>query len=115
MWWRVSWIIVAFWLLSAHFLRYDQLVLTGLFAAAPMGLLIKHSFVIRLLQAILFISVVVVWGTTAIDAVQMRIAQDAPWIRLTIIMGGVMLFSLGAVWSANGIWRNSARYSKTVL
>lgn len=115
MWWRVSWIIIAFWLLSAHFLRYDQLLLTGLFAFAPMGLLIKHSVVIRLLQAILFISVVIVWGTTAIDAVQMRIAHDAPWIRLAIIMGGVMLFSLGAVWSANGIWRKRARYSKSAF
>lgn len=115
MWWRVSWIIIAFWLLSAHFLRYDQLVLTGLFAFAPLGLLIKPPVVIRLLQAILFISVVIVWGTTAIDAVQMRIAHDAPWIRLAIIMGGVMLFSLGAVWSANGIWRNRARYSKTAF
>lgn len=115
MWWRVSWIIVAFWLLGAHFLRYDQLVLTGIFALAPLGLLIKHPLVIRLLQAMLFISVVTVWGTTAIDAVQMRIAHGAPWIRLATIMGGVMLFSFGAVWSANGIWRNTERHCKRTL
>lgn len=113
MWWRVSWIIVAFWLLSAHFLRYDQLLLTSLFAVAPLGLLIKHPVVIRLLQAILCISVVIVWGTTAIDTVQMRLAHGAPWIRLAVIMGGVMLFSLGAVWSANGIWRKTTQsYAK---
>jgi len=115
MWWRVGWIIVAFWLLSAHFLRYDQLVLMGLYALAPIGLFIKHPAVIRLLQAILCISVVVVWGTTAIDAVQMRIAHNAPWIRLAIIMGGVISFSLGAVWSANGICRKPVLDEKQAL
>lgn len=57
MWWRVSWIIVAYWLLSAHFLRYDQLVFTSIFALAPVGLIIKHPVVIRLLQAVLCIPV----------------------------------------------------------
>lgn len=113
MWWRVSWIIVAFWLLSAHFLRYDQLVFTSIFALAPLGLIIKHPLVIRLLQAVLCISVIIVWSTTVIDAVQMRISHGAPWLRLALIMGGVMLFSLGAVWSANDIWRRAkSTYAK---
>ncbi|MEL4241823.1 hypothetical protein [Shewanella xiamenensis] len=107
MWWRVSWIIVAFWLLSAHFLRYDQLVFTSLFAIAPFFLLIKQPLAIRIVQAALFISVITVWGTTAIDAVQIRLAHGEPWLRLAIIMGSVMLFSLGAVWSGNGIWNKA--------
>lgn len=113
MWWRVSWIIVAFWLLSAHFLRYDQLIFTSLYAIAPIGLLIKQPLAIRLLQAILCISVIIVWSTTAIDAIQIRISHGAPWLRLAIIMGSVMLFSLGAVWGANGIWSKAKRtYAK---
>ncbi|MCL1089296.1 hypothetical protein L2744_06655 [Shewanella profunda] len=105
MWWRTIWIIAAYWLLSAHFLRYDQLYLAGVFALAPLGILIKHSLIMRLLQAVLFVSVFAVWGVTVIDAIQIRIAHGTPWIRLAVIMGAVMLFTLGAIFCFNGILR----------
>ena len=109
MWWRMGWIIIAFWLLSAHFLRYDQIYFAGLFVLAPLGMLIKHHLVVRFLQVILLISIFTIWGTTVIDAVQIRIAHEAPWIRLALIMGGVMLFTLGATLCGNGILKIRAK------
>lgn len=105
MWWRSIWIIVAYWLLNAHFLRYDQLYLAGTFALAPLGIYLKHSLIIRLLQVILFVSIFSVWGVTAIDAIQIRMAHGTPWIRLAVIMGAVMLFTFGAIFCFNGILR----------
>lgn len=105
MWWRTIWIIAAYWLLSAHFLRYDQVYLTGIFALAPLGILLKHSLVMRLLQVVLFVCIFAVWGVTTVETIQMRIAQEVPWIRLAAIMGGVMLFTLGSILCGSGILR----------
>ncbi|MGL5391237.1 MAG: hypothetical protein ACRDA8_07675 [Shewanella sp.] len=108
MWWRWLWIVVAYWLLSAHFLRYDQIYWVAVFALAPLAGLIKPQMSIRLLQLTLVISTVAVWGVSAVEMVQMRLAHDAPWQRLAAIMGTVMLFTLAAAWCGNGLLRKSS-------
>lgn len=105
MWWRTIWIIAAYWLLSAHFLRYDQVLLTGLVALAPLCMLIKHKLIIRSLQVVLFVCIFAVWGSTSIETIQIRIADETPWIRLATVMASVMLFTLGAILCGNGILR----------
>lgn len=112
MWWRSIWIILAFWLLSAHFLRYEQVNFAVPFAIAPLLLLVTSSYVLRLLQAALFISIFTVWGVTTIEVVQLRLALEAPWLRLSFIMAMVMLFTLGAVICGNGILRIRAQKSR---
>ncbi|MGL6124382.1 MAG: hypothetical protein ACRC1W_15595 [Shewanella sp.] len=103
MWWRNIWILIAFWLLSAHFLRYSQLNLAIPFLLAPLALLVNSTYLIRLLQVLLFVSVFAVWGVTTFDAIQTRLAQGVPWLRLSFIMAAVMLFTLGAILCGNGI------------
>lgn len=113
MWWRWLWIVLAFWLLSAHFLRYDLLYGMGIFALAPLAGLIKPQISIRLLQLALVISTVTVWGLSTVDMIQMRLAHDAPWQRLAAIMATVMIFTLAAAWCGNGLLRqNKARQNK---
>ncbi|GIU11880.1 hypothetical protein C9I43_08115 [Shewanella morhuae] len=105
MWWRVIWILLACWLLSAHFLRYEQINFAIPFALAPLALLFRSLYLLRLLQIVLFISVFAVWGVTAIEAVQIRLVQETPWLRLSFIMMAVMLFTFGAIMCVNGILR----------
>lgn len=103
MWWRTIWVIAAYWLLSAHFLRYDQVYFAGIFVLAPFCVFIKHALIIRLLQSVLFVCIFVVWGITTLEAIQIRIAHGVPWMRLATIMGSVMVFTLGSIFCANGI------------
>lgn len=42
MWWRMLWILIACWLLSAHFLRYEQITFAIPFALAPLALSLIH-------------------------------------------------------------------------
>lgn len=103
MWCRNLLITLAFWLLSAHFLRDNQLLWVTLFALAPIGLVFKSIPAVRTLQALLFVSVFAVWGTSTIDMVQIRLAHGEPWLRMMLIMSGVMLFSLLAAFLGNGL------------
>lgn len=103
MWFRNILITLAFWLLSAHFLRDNQLLWVTLFALAPIGLVFKSISMIRALQTLLCLSVFAVWGTSTIDMVQIRLAHDEPWLRMMFIMSGVMLFSLIAAYLGNGL------------
>ncbi len=105
MWWRMLWILIACWLLSAHFLRYEQITFAIPFALAPLALLFRSLYLLRLLQIVLFISVFTVWGVTAFETVQIRLEQATPWLRLSFIMIAVMLFTLGAIMCVNGILR----------
>lgn len=111
MWWRSLWILIACWLLSAHFVRYEQINFAIPFALAPLVLFFNSVYLLRLLQILLFISVFAVWGVTTIEAVHLRLAQEMPWLRLSFIMMAVMLFTLGAIMCGNGILRIRKRKS----
>ena len=105
MWWRVILTVLAFWLIGAHFLRFGDTLLCASAAALPLLMLIKHSLALRILQLALVISAIGVWGISGFDYVQMRLAVDAPWIRLATIMIGVALFTLAAAYWVEGIGR----------
>ena len=105
MWWRILIIFLAFALLGAHFLRFGQTVISAVFIAAPLLLVIRHAFITRSLQLILIASSIFVWGLTGLDYVQMRISMNAPWLRLAIIMSTVTLFTLLASFCCQGIQR----------
>lgn len=103
MWWRVTIITLACLLLGAHFMRYGQLFICAAFAVAPLLLIFKHTKITRLLQIVLAVSAILVWGVSSYDYVQMRIAMDMPWYRLSAIMSLVTLFTIFASLCCNGV------------
>lgn len=103
MWWRFLMIILAYLLIGAHFLRFEQNELAIAFALAPILLFIKTNWAIRLLQLGLIVSAALVWGVSAFDYIQTRIAMGTPWLRLSLIMSGVILFTCFAAACGNGI------------
>ena len=103
MWWRVLIIFLAYVLIGAHFLRFGHNEACIAFALSPLLLLIKSTWATRILQLGLVISAILVWGLSAFEYIQMRIAADAPWYRLSAIMTAVIAFTLLAAWCGNGI------------
>ncbi|MCW3171672.1 hypothetical protein [Shewanella subflava] len=103
MWWRVLIIAIAYLLIGAHFLRFNQIELAIFAAILPSLMLIKHVVATRLLQLGLVLGCIFVWGISTVDFVQMRMAMDAPWLRLACIMSGVMAFTLFAAYCCNGL------------
>lgn len=103
MWWRITIISLAFLLIGAHFMRYGNLIVCSIFALAPLLLFIKHQIITRLLQLALVVSAILVWGVSAVEFIQMRIAMEQPWLRLGIIMTAVVGFTLIAAMCCSGI------------
>ncbi|AZG72805.1 hypothetical protein [Shewanella livingstonensis] len=103
MWWRVTIISLAYLLLGAHFLRFDQHIMAIIAIGLPLLMFIKHSFVRTLLKLGLLISVVFVWAVTTFNFIDMRIALEQPWLRLAIIMASVIIFTVFAAFSTNGL------------
>ena len=103
MWWRVSIISLAYFMLGAHFLRFGQTPFAVVYGLAPLLLFVPHLAMTRLLQTILAISALLIWAPSTVDFISMRMSAGAPWIRLSLIMLSVMVFTLYAAWSANGI------------
>ena len=109
MWWRVTIISLAYLLLGAHFLRFDQPILAIVAVSLPMLMLIKHVYVHTLLKLGLLISVVFVWSVSTFNFIDMRMALQQPWLRLAIIMFSVMIFTVFAAFSTNGLNRKQRR------
>ncbi|MGX9462164.1 hypothetical protein ACWXWU_13125 [Shewanella sp. A14] len=103
MWWRVTIISLAYLLLGAHFLRFDQQVLALVAMCLPLLMFIRNSFVCTLLKLGLLISVIFVWPVTTFNFIDMRMSLEQPWLRLAIIMISVMVFTLFAAFSTNGL------------
>ncbi|QDE30776.1 MULTISPECIES: hypothetical protein [Shewanella] len=103
MWWRVTIISLAYLLLGAHFLRFDQHILAIIAVSLPLLLLIRHAFIHTLLKLGLLISVVFVWSVSTFNFIDMRMSLEQPWLRLAIIMISVMAFTVFAAFSTNGL------------
>jgi hypothetical protein len=79
-------------LLGAHFHRAGNWPLV-LACAALLGLLaLPRAWVVRLVQVSLALGALE-WLWTALVLVQARWALGQPWLRLTLILGGVSLFT----------------------
>ncbi|WP_434940558.1 hypothetical protein ACRWQN_09440 [Shewanella sp. HL-SH8] len=107
MWWRVLIISIAYWLIGAHFLRFNHIELAIIAATLPCLMFVKHAVVSRLLQLGLVLGCIFVWGVSTVDFVQMRLTMDAPWLRLASIMAGVVAFTLFAAYCCNGLTRKN--------
>jgi len=85
-------LIISFVLLSAHFYRSGLVIASGFCIAMPLLLLVRDSWVPRLLQVLLLLGALE-WLRTLYSFAQMRIAFEQPWTRLAIILGAVALFT----------------------
>ncbi len=84
-------------LLAAHFLRDGQTVLLVLCLLMPLLLIPRRRAFVRLLQGFLLLGSVE-WLRTLALMVPLRWATDEPWIRLCLIMGAVVAFTLLTAW-----------------
>ncbi len=80
-------------LLSAHYSRADNLLMTIVFIILPFLFFIRKTWVRRMLQLALIFGTGV-WIQTAINIVKIRIDNDMDWIRLAIILGAIALLTL---------------------
>lgn len=88
-------VILSALLLAAHFLRDGALPLVALSALLPFLLLIRRPWAARIVQIALAAGAVL-WWQTLTEFVAMRQAFGQPWTRLAIILGVVVLFTLGS-------------------
>ena len=99
---RITLVIIAAVLLAAHFLRQSEFVLMFLCILTPLLLLIRKRWSLFALQLLMYLGAVI-WLTTTVQFVQERLSSGEPWIRLVIILGVVILFTIMA-----GLLLNSA-------
>ncbi len=88
-------VFISFLLIGAHFLRAGATFLALICLLAPCLLIFTRPWSVRLVQALLILSAVE-WLRTLIHLVQLRMEMGFDWIRLAIILGGVILFSAGS-------------------
>jgi hypothetical protein len=85
-------VILIFLLLAAHFYRPGLIIPTGMCIALPVLLLVRESWVPRVLQAMLMLGALE-WLRTLYLYAGERMAIGQSWTRLAIILGAVALFT----------------------
>lgn len=83
---------------AAHFLRYGNLIIIGIIALLILLLLVKHKISARLVQLGLLLATVE-WAGTAHALISYRLDYDMPWIRLSVIMCFVVLFTFASIFT----------------
>ncbi|MCW8327793.1 hypothetical protein MD588_03150 [Photobacterium sp. SDRW27] len=86
-------VVLSFWLLAAHFLRVGDMAWFFGLVIFPLLLLVKHPITVRVIQFCL-VAVAGTWGLVTYQMLMERMIMGADWQRLTIIMGGVICFTL---------------------
>ena len=82
---------LSFILLAAHFLRSGDISIAFAMIGSLFLIFLKRRWS-RYISAIILSAGIPVWIMTSYGAVQQRIAADSPWIRLSVIMGLVIVF-----------------------
>ena len=90
-------------LISAHFMRAYGNLIGFLFLLLLFTLFIRKSWIIRLWQILLSFAAIA-WVFATINLVNFRIEIGQPWLRLAIILGAIIVFT---VWSA--LWLNNKK------
>ena len=93
-------LIIAFLLLSAHFLRSGHLILAGVSILAPLLLLIKKRWMLLFIKWLDY-SAAIVWIQTTFSLVQQRRIAGSPWIRMLLILSGVTVLTFCAGYLLN--------------
>lgn len=85
-------VVISSVLIAAHFLRSGATIVAFICLFANGLLFITRSWSVRIIQ-VLLILYAVEWIRTLINLVQLRLEHGMPWMRLAIILGGVVLFT----------------------
>ncbi len=85
-------VIFSFLMLSAHFSRAGNIVLSVIFLLIPVLLFFRKKWVARTLQVLLIFGAII-WVKTTLNYVHIRQAMGEPWVRLVVILGLVALFT----------------------
>lgn len=92
---RIILIIFTWLLLAAHFSRADNTLLMILSLMAPLLLLIKRGWSLRILQGFTFAGAIV-WIYTTWKLAEARISSGDDWIRMAVILTVVALITIAA-------------------
>lgn len=85
-------VLLSLLLLAAHFFRAGQMVLVVVSLALIFILVLRQTWVPRLMQVVLLLGALE-WLRTLFFMVQMRMEFGMPYTRLSIILGVVALFT----------------------
>jgi hypothetical protein len=88
-------IILSFVLLAAHFFRFGQIALVALALLLPLLLLVRTQWAARVMQVALLLGAAE-WVRTIIVFASARMAVGYPYLRMTLILGAVALFTAGS-------------------
>ena len=83
-------------LISAHFMRAHGNLIGSLFLLLLFTLFIRKSWILRLWQVLLSLAAIT-WIFTTISLINLRIDLGQPWLRLALILGAIIVFT---IWSA---------------
>ena len=86
---------LSFLLLAAHFLRMGSIFMAIFALLFPFALFIKRPWAARLVQIALFLGGIE-WVYTLMQFVIERHEAGQPWIRLLIILGAVIILTIGS-------------------
>lgn len=92
---RITVYVLASWLIAAHFLRADQLVLVALCLAAPLLFFVRRSWSMLVLQGLACVACLV-WLLTAWRIISLRLAFGQPWMLSAAILLTVAAISMVA-------------------
>ena len=99
--------VIALLLTGAHYGRAGETILKYLFVALPLLLLVRKKWSDMILAVSVSITIPI-WVLTALSIIAERKAAEEPWLRVGVILGGVVLFALfTAFLSFRRIYRNS--------
>jgi hypothetical protein len=93
---RLTPVLLSFVLLAAHFSRHAVPFVPYLCLAIPLLLLVRKTWVPRLLQVLLAVGALE-WLRTAFVLAGRRVDAGEPWIRMAVILGVVALLTAGSV------------------
>ena len=93
MFFRIAPIVASFWLLAAHYLRFGEMLPCLLLLTYPLLLVIRHRWVPYIFSISLSM-VALKWLQVTYDMVNVRLMMGDDWLRMSMIMAGVVCFTL---------------------
>ncbi|MBY5945834.1 hypothetical protein [Photobacterium rosenbergii] len=96
MFFRIVPIVMSFWLLAAHFLRFGAMLPCIILLVYPLLLVIRHRWIPYVMSLSLGL-VGLKWLQVTYDMVNVRLMMGDDWLRMSIIMAGVVCFTLMSI------------------
>jgi len=98
---RISLLILTYLLLSAHFFRDGNLLLSIASLVIPFLLFVKKKWCLIVVQLFTY-GGVIVWIITLITLVNARVNTGEPWLRMALILLAVIVMTI-----STGLFLNS--------